>query len=169
MYSIRLRLAYGQRIAIGRGTHAGGGGGALHDLPVAEELSDHRQALPQRQRRRSEGVSQVEAGVRSDFHSGGTWSPRGRTPVVSTTGARFGANLISAISAQGKLRFMVAPGRVTAAVFIEFLKRLLVNAPSPVFLIVDGHPTHKAKVVKRFVEEQDGALELYYLPPYSPS
>ncbi len=109
-----------------------------------------------------------EAGVRSDFHSGGTWSPRGRTPVVSTTGARFGANLISAISAQGQLRFMVTPGRVTAAVFIEFLKRLLVNAPSPVFLIVDGHPTHKAKVVKRFVEERDGALELYYLPPYSP-
>lgn len=109
-----------------------------------------------------------EAGVRSDFHSGGTWSPRGRTPTVSTTGARFGVNLLSAVSAQGKLRFMVAPGRVTATVFIEFLKRLLVNAPSPVFLIVDGHPAHKAKVVKRFVEKQEGALELYYLPPYSP-
>ena len=59
-------------------------------------------------------------------------------------------------------------GRVTAAVFIEFLKRLLVNAPSPIFLIVDGHPTHKAKAVKRFIEKQDGDLELYYLPPYSP-
>ena len=43
--------------------------------------------------------------------------------------------------------------------FIEFLKRLLANAPTPVFLIVNGHPTHKAKAVKRFVEEQDGALE----------
>ena len=59
-------------------------------------------------------------------------------------------------------------GRVTAAVFIEFLKRLLVNAPSPIFLIVDGQPTHKAKAVKRFIEKQDGDLELYYLPPYSP-
>ena len=63
---------------------------------------------------------------------------------------------------------MMTRGRVTAAVFIEFLKRLLVNAPSPIFLIVDGHPTHKAKAVTRFIEEQDGDLELYYLPPYSP-
>ena len=39
-----------------------------------------------------------EAGVRSDFHSGKTWAVRGRTPIVSTTGARFGCNMISAIS-----------------------------------------------------------------------
>ena len=110
-----------------------------------------------------------EAGVRSNFHSGGTRSPRGRTPTVSTTGARFEVNLLSAISAQGKLRFMVTHARVTAPVFIEFLKRLLVNTPSPVFLIVDGHPAHKAKAVKRFVEKQDGVLELYYLPSYSRS
>ena len=109
-----------------------------------------------------------EAGVRSDFHSGGTWGRRGQTPIVSTTGARFSENIISAISAQGQLRFMMTHGRVTAAVFIEFLKRLLVNAPSPIFLIVDGHPTHKAKAVTRFIEKQDGDLELYYLPPYSP-
>ena len=109
-----------------------------------------------------------EAGVRSDFHSGGTWGRRGQTPIVSTTGARFSENIISAISAQGQLRFMMTRGRVTAAVFIEFLKRLLVNAPSPIFLIVDGHPTHKAKAVRRFIEKQDGDLELYYLPLYPP-
>src|SRR5262249_20692482 len=58
-----------------------------------------------------------EAGVRSDFHSGTTWGQRGRTPVVSSTGARFGVNLISAVSAQGQLRSMLTKGRVTAAVF----------------------------------------------------
>ena len=79
-----------------------------------------------------------EAGVRSDFHSGTTWGPRGQTPIVSSTGARFGANLISAISAQGQLRFMLAEGRVTGSVFIEFLKRLLANATAPIFVIVDG-------------------------------
>jgi transposase len=109
-----------------------------------------------------------EAGVRSDFHSGTTWGRRGQTPVVSSTGARFGANLISAISAQGQLRFMLTSGRVTAAVFIEFLKRLLINAPAPVFLIVDGHPTHRAKSVARFVAARPGKLALFFLPPYSP-
>jgi transposase len=109
-----------------------------------------------------------EAGVRSDFHSGTTWGRRGRTPVVSSTGARFGANLISAISAQGQLRFMLTKGRVTAAVFTEFLKRLLINASAPIFVIVDGHPTHRAKSVARFVAQQAGKLALFFLPPYSP-
>ena len=109
-----------------------------------------------------------EAGVRSDYHSGTTWGRRGHTPVVSSTGARFGANLISAISAQGQLRFMLTKGRVTAAVFIEFLKRLLVNATTPIFVVVDGHPTHRAKSVARFVAAQEGQLALFVLPPYSP-
>lgn len=109
-----------------------------------------------------------EAGVRSDFHSGTTWGKRGQTPIVSSTGARFGANIISAVCPRGQLRFMLTESRVTAKVFIKFLQRLLINAPRPIFLILDGHPTHKAKCVKQFVESQEGDLELYYLPPYSP-
>ena len=86
-----------------------------------------------------------EAGVRSDHHAGTTWAVRGKTPVVSSTGARFGLNLISAVSAQGEFRFMVLRGRVGAAAFIEFIKRLLHGFPRLVFLIVDGHPAHRAK------------------------
>jgi len=33
---------------------------------------------------------------------------------------------------------------------------------------VDGHPIHKAKLVKEFVSSTDGRFELCYLPPYSP-
>jgi transposase len=109
-----------------------------------------------------------EAGVRSDFHSGTTWSPRGQTPIVLSTGARSGANLISAISAQGQLRFMLTAGRVTAVIFIEFLKRLLINATAPIFVIVDGHPTHRAQSVSQFMAAQQGLLALFHLPPYSP-
>ncbi len=109
-----------------------------------------------------------EAGVRSDYHSGTTWAPQGKTPVVRTTGSRFGMNLISAVSAQGQLRFMVTPQRMTASVFVEFLRRLTHNQQRPVFLIVDNHSTHKARMVKDFVEQTQGRLRLFYLPPYSP-
>jgi hypothetical protein len=88
-----------------------------------------------------------EAGVRSDYHSGTTWAKRGKTPIVSTTGARFGLNLISAISPQGQMRFMITKGRVGAKVFIDFLIRLIHNAKRPIFLVVDGHPAHRAKKV----------------------
>jgi transposase len=109
-----------------------------------------------------------EAGVRSDHHAGTTWAVKGKTPVVSSTGARFGLNLISAVSAQGEFRFMTVTGTVGAAQFIEFIQRLLHNAPRTVFLIVDGHPAHKAKCVKRFVESLKGRFQLFFLPPYSP-
>ena len=113
-----------------------------------------------------------EAGVRSDYHTGTTWAPVAKTPAVRTTGARFGLNLISAISAQGALRFSVLTGTLTAAGFIAFLQRLVHDAEhnggNPVFCIVDNHPAHRAKAVDRYVASTDGALRLYRLPAYSP-
>ena len=90
-----------------------------------------------------------ESGVRSDFHSGTTWAPRGKTPVVRVTGQRFSLNMISAISPKGSLRFMVVRGGVGARVFIEFLKRLMQGRRRRVFLIVDGHPSHRSKSARR--------------------
>ena len=109
-----------------------------------------------------------EAGIRSDYHAGTTWAPIGETPVVKATGRRFGLNMISAVNGQGYFRFMVHSGSVTAKVFRAFLKRLMVNAERPIFLVVDGHPVHKAKLVRDYVEQQNGKLRLIHLPPYSP-
>ena len=101
-----------------------------------------------------------EAGVRSNsHHSGTTWAPMGQTPVVPATGKRFGLNLVSAVSPQGVLRFMVVDGRMTAVRFIAFLKRLLHNQTRPIFLIVDQHSSHRAKAVQEFVASTDGHLE----------
>jgi transposase len=109
-----------------------------------------------------------EAGVRSDFHAGTTWAPVGRPAIVKTTGRRFGLNLISAVNASGDFRFMVHEGNVTATVFLEFLKRLMRGSEQPIILVVDGHPIHKAKLVKAYVESLEGRLKLVFLPPYAP-
>lgn len=109
-----------------------------------------------------------EASIRSDYHSGTTWALKGETPIVKTTGARFGINMISAISTKGTLRFMVTKSNLTAPVFIDFLDRLLRGQEKPMYLIVDGHPVHKSKKVKEYVQSQNGRIELYYLPGYSP-
>jgi len=109
-----------------------------------------------------------EAGIRSDFHSGTTWGIRGKTRIVSTTDARFGLTMISALSPRGQLRFIVTKGRVGAKVFLEFIKRLLRDIKGVIFLVVDGHPAHKAVLVKNFVESVQDRLQLFFLPPYSP-
>jgi len=122
----------------------------------------------QAKKEKAEIFFEDEAGVRSDYHSGTTWGIKGQTPVIRTTGARFSLNMISAVSAQGKLRFMTFRGKMNAPVFCDFLKRLLHNAESKIFLIIDGHPVHRSAKVKRFVESTAGRLRLFYLPPYSP-
>ena len=109
-----------------------------------------------------------EAGVCSDCHAGTTWAPVGVTPVVATTGARHAVNLISAVTAQGALRFSAFFGSFTGATFVDFLKKLLADAPGPVFVVVDGHPAHRATVVKEYVRSTDGRLQLYFLPGCSP-
>lgn len=109
-----------------------------------------------------------EAGIRSDHHSGTTWAVRGKTPVVKCTGARFGCNMISAVSPSGELRFMVTERRLSASLFCEFLDRLMVGEDGNVLLVVDGHPSHRAKMVSEHLEKYNGRLRIYALPSYSP-
>ncbi len=139
--------------------------GGLVDRWVQEEYPRIR-ALARKQK--ADIFFGDEAGVRSDFHSGGTWAARGKTPVVATTGARFGCSMVSAVSPRGAMRFMLIEGWLTSDIFIAFLKRLIHNWPRPVFLIVDGHPVHKSVAVSRFVASTGGKLQLFHLPPYSP-
>ena len=109
-----------------------------------------------------------ESGIRSNHRAGKTWAPCGKTPMVEATGRRFGLNMISAVSTQGKFRFMIQEGTVNSEVFREFLQRLMKGATRPVILVVDVNSAHKSKLVKEYVEQQEGRLMLVYLPPYSP-
>ncbi|WP_371929660.1 transposase [Methylomonas rosea] len=36
-----------------------------------------------------------------------------------------------------------------------------------IILVLDGHPVHKAGLVKAFFAQQQGRLKLVYLPPYA--
>ena len=109
-----------------------------------------------------------EMGIRSDDQIGRTYGKKGKTTVVTVTGKRFRANMISSITNRGKLRFMVFKERFTSIVFIEFLKRLIKGAKNKIFLIVDGHPVHKSKGVKAWLEDNKKSIEIFFLPAYSP-
>jgi transposase len=109
------------------------------------------------------------AHIRSDHHAGTTWGKKGVTPIVVSTGARYGMSLISAVTSKGTMRFMIKEkGGVGAAVFIEFLKRLMVGATKKIFLIVDNGSAHRAKKTQNFVKTLGGKLQLFFLPAYSP-
>ena len=109
-----------------------------------------------------------EAGIRSDYHAGTTWAPRGKTPKVPATGARFGLNMVSAITREGEMRFMVTEKTVSADIFCEFVDRLIHNRRNRVYLIVDGHPVHRSTKVRKHIESYNGRIRLIRFPSYSP-
>ncbi len=109
-----------------------------------------------------------EAGFHATAQYGSTWAPKGKTPIIKTSGKREKVNVISAINNKGKLRFMLYDTSFNGTVFIQFLKRLMHNQKMQISLIVDGHKSHFTKQVKQFVESTKGKLKLYQLPPYSP-
>jgi len=110
-----------------------------------------------------------EMGLRSDHQTGRSWSPAGQTPVVKGTGKRFKTNVIAAVSNTGTLRFRVFGERFTGPVFLDFIKRLTKQAAGKkVVLIVDGHPAHRARLVRDWVAGHPDQIELHYLPGYAP-
>lgn len=109
-----------------------------------------------------------EMGLRSDHQVGRSYGLRGQTPAVPGTGKRFSCSMISAITNQGHLCFRVFEGRFVGALLLDFMKRLIKQANRKVFLIIDGHPVHHAKLVKKWVEDHADQIEVFYLPSYSP-
>ena len=119
-------------------------------------------------RRRAEIWFADESGLRSDYHAGTTWGVKGKTPVVRSTGARHRLNMLSVVNRRGRIRFMIEKGGVNGEVMCRFLDRLMVGSSRPVFLIWDGHPTHKSKEVAEKVRSYRGKLSVHPLPGYSP-
>jgi len=85
-----------------------------------------------------------ETGLRSDDVRGRSFAPVGQPAVVQVPGRRFGCNVISALTNKGEMSFMVFEGRFQAPTFIAFCERLTKQTRRKVFLIVDGHPVHRA-------------------------
>jgi transposase len=109
-----------------------------------------------------------EAGVRSDQVLGRTWGLRGQTPEVATSGRRQSVSAISAVNARGAFWYEIYTERLNGVRFVQLLTHFMRGRRHPVFLVLDGHPAHIAKVVARYVQRLAGRLELHFLPGYAP-
>ena len=136
---------------------------------VAQWLKQDYPRLRRRARRHGATIFFLdEAGFSSEPNLGRTYGLKGHTPVVKTTGQRQRVNAISAVSAKGGFWSQVYDGMFNAGRFVEFLKDFRRGGRGKVFMVVDGHPSHRAKVVAAYVMACGGELELHFLPPYAP-
>ena len=97
------------------------------------------------------------------------YAPKGKTPEfrpIANQGVK--VNMISSITNQGKVRFMLSEKAFNAKLFKEFMQRLIKDTKRKVFLIVDNLRVHHACCNKPWLQKNIDRIELFYLPSYSP-
>src|SRR4051795_7689514 len=109
-----------------------------------------------------------ETGVRSTCQHSRGYARPDNTPELTVPGNRFSVNMISTITNQGKVRWMIYTGKMNAALFIVFLTRLIAGVTKKVFLIVDHLSVHEAAAVEQWLSDKTDRIEVFYLPKYAP-
>ena len=109
-----------------------------------------------------------ETGLSNGYQHGRSYAPRGQTPTVRMRARKESIGLISTVTNQGQMRFMVYRNAMNAAVMKKFLQRLVKDAGRKVFLIVDNLKVHHSKPVKEWLALHQEQIEVFYLPAYCP-
>jgi len=109
-----------------------------------------------------------ECGIQNTANYAKGYAPIGKTPVVRVESKKYRINMISAVSARGKLRFMIYKHNMNADKLIDFMRRLVNDTPKKVFLILDNLRVHHSKKVAKWLAKHRAKIEVFFLPPYAP-
>jgi len=109
-----------------------------------------------------------ETGLCNDSYHGRSYAPRGQTPAISLHPRCERVNLISTVTNQGKVRFMVYENRMNSETLIKFMERLIKDADRKVYLILDNLKVHHSYIVRDWLSEHKVRIEVFFLPSYSP-
>ncbi|WHA07347.1 IS630 family transposase [Candidatus Megaera polyxenophila] len=109
-----------------------------------------------------------EVGIKQECQVLQSYSLKGKTPVVIHKSKRFSINMISTVTNNGKLRFMLYEETLKTNVFIEFLRRLVKYSKKKIFLILDNLKVHHSKKVQIWTRKHKKKISLFFLPPYTP-
>lgn len=64
--------------------------------------------------------------------------------------------------------FRLFPGPIRAPEVVLFLQHLLRHLPGRLLIVWDRLPAHRSRIVKQFLADQKGRIEMEYLPAYAP-
>jgi hypothetical protein len=111
-----------------------------------------------------------ETGCKNQSNHGRSYAPKGKTPVKGSMSKQFRINMISTITNQGKVQFMIYSDNMNADRLMDFLKQLIKTGERKIFLVLDNLRVHHSHIVKEWVksEEVKRRLEIFWLPSYSP-
>lgn len=103
-----------------------------------------------------------ETGLCNDSYHGSSYAPRGKTPAIKLHPRCQPVNLISSVTNQGKVRFIIYKDKMNSQTMIQFMKRLIKDSKRKVFLILDNLKVHHSHIVKDWVKEHADEIELFF-------
>lgn len=109
-----------------------------------------------------------ETGARNVNQHGRSYAPKGKTPIKKNMAKRFSVNMISTVTNQGMVEFMIYSGTMNSERLITFLEQLIKGKEQKTYLILDNLRVHHSKLVKQWLENKTNQIEIFYLPAYSP-
>jgi transposase len=109
-----------------------------------------------------------ETGLCNDSYHGRSYAPRGKTPAIKIHPRCERVNLISTVTNQGKVRFMIYNSKMNSQTLIRFMERLIKDSEKKIFLILDNLKVHHSYMVKDWLGEHVDQIEVFFLPSYSP-
>ena len=109
-----------------------------------------------------------ETGIQTGANRVRGFAPKGEKPIVNVVVKKSHVSMISAITNQGKVRFMMYRDAMNSELLIKFMSRLIKDAGRKVFLILDNLRVHHGNNVKQWLGEHKDQIEVFYLPSYSP-
>ncbi len=109
-----------------------------------------------------------ETGLCNDSYHGRSYAPRGETPAIRIHPRCKRVNLISTVTNQGKVRFMVYDDKMNSQTLIKFMRRLIKDSDKKIFLILDNLKVHHSHLVKDWLKKHQEQIEVFHLPAYSP-
>jgi len=109
-----------------------------------------------------------ETGLCNDSYHGRSYAPRGETPEIKLHPRCERVNLISSVTNQGKMRFMVYKKKMNSQTLIKFLQRLIKDSDKKIFMILDNLKVHHSYIVRDWLKEHEDEIEIFFLPSYSP-
>ena len=109
-----------------------------------------------------------ETGIQNTAYNAKGFALKGQPPIIRLSAKKCRINMMSTVTNNGKVRFMLYRENMTSAVLIKFMSRLIQDVHQKVILVLDNLKVHHSKLVKAWLEKHKEQIEVFYLPPYSP-
>lgn len=114
-----------------------------------------------------------ESGISERPSISRTWAPRGKTPVIRSTGSWKIRSVVGMIAVtpsgrKPKLYLRILKKTVRSETVMATIKMMRRHVRGRLILIWDGLPAHRSKITKTFLQKQSSWITVKRFPAYAP-